>query len=264
MSDSSFASPMRLFEILHSLPEIMREGDSITPNSDAEVQHPGNVEKMASFSQKCLAFETILKAWYKEIEERYQAAHRQRQQRSESPTQNHAQGTLAETSQLYWFETSTLYMLLDPDSSARIFPLFICFVNPDIAYQIVLHWTGLLLMYSSLHRAYARLRPPQTDTPSPPSNQSKFDSNPRTLALLIAQSLEYFVHPDMGLLGTNIIGFPLSVSQGFFQHTRAVEVLWYDVIFERIREMRSGLRGFLDDMAKGNTVKLVRPWNRDP
>jgi hypothetical protein len=87
----------------------------------------------------------------------------------------------------------------------------------------------------------------------------------QSLALLITQSLEYFVHPDMGLMGTNIIGFPLSIAQGFFQHAGTEEVLWFEVIFQRISDLKSGLSGFLDDMAKRNTLKLAGySWRRKP
>ncbi|KAJ9607651.1 hypothetical protein H2200_007729 [Cladophialophora chaetospira] len=266
MSDSTFASSIRLFEILHSLPEIMKEGDSIKPSMSAEEDTASSIgQRLAAFTQKCREFETSLKEWYGELEWRYQTTHRHSQPWTELPSRDSQTGDTAKSKvQLYWFEPSTLYSLLEPDSLARIFPLFICFVNPDVAFQVVEHWTGLLLMYSTLHMAQTRLRSHEDNQSPPQINNSTFTSNPRTLALLIAQSLEYFVHPDMGLLGTNIIGFPLSVAQGYFQHTGAVEVLWFDVIFERITALRSGLRGFLDDMAKGNTVKLVRPWNRSP
>ena len=85
------------------------------------------------------------------------------------------------------------------------------------------------------------------------------EQTPHGLALLIAQSLEYFVHPDMGLLGTDFVGFPLAVAQGYFEHFGAREALWFSVIFARMREMQSGLGEFLDEMYKGEGVVLVRP-----
>ena len=117
-------------------------------------------------------------------------------------------------------------------------------------------------MHSTLQLGLARLRP---HTTAASTSRIKLFTSPekaRSVALMIIQSLEYFIHPDMGMMGTNLIAFPLSVSQRFFQYSESRELLWYEVIFERISEMKSGLSGFLDDMVKRDTVKLVGLWNR--
>ncbi|KIW67820.1 hypothetical protein PV04_07046 [Phialophora macrospora] len=262
MTDSSFVSSMRLFEILHTLPEIMRDCESIYPPSDAEKQTADGVNNaLASVTQNCQDFEICLNEWYNDLEARYQGNHSGMRPQSNAPLAFDVTKTTF-ASKLYWFEPSTLYSKLPRDSAARIFPFFICFPNPDIAFQIVLHWTGLLLMHIALHLVDTGLDQPNPNRSAPRVTEFIFTHDARSLALLIAQSLEYFLHPDMGLLGTNLIGFPLSAAQRYFQHAGTKEQLWFDVIFHRIAEMKSGLAGFLEDMAKRNTVRLVIPWHR--
>jgi hypothetical protein len=250
---------MRLFEILHSLPEIMRDCESIYPTLDAEKPTPDNNSKaLASLMQICQDFEICLTEWYNDLERRYQSNHSGMRPQPNAPfVSDVTETTLA--SELYWFEPSILYSELPRDSAARIFPFYLCFPNPDIAFQVVLHWTGLLLMHIALQLVDTRLSQSSLKTFAPGFT---FTNDARSLALHIAQSLEYFVHPDMGLLGTNLIGFPLSAAQRYFQHAGTKEQFWFDVIFQRIADMKSGLRGFLDDMAKRNTVKLVSPRHR--
>ncbi|EXJ59220.1 hypothetical protein A1O7_06652 [Cladophialophora yegresii CBS 114405] len=261
-TDPSFISPLRLFEILHTLPAIMRDAENISPVYIAEERTADSVsDALVSVMQNCHDFETRLTEWYNDLEARYQNDHRGIRPQPNAPLFIDETETTVE-SKLYWFEPSTLYSRLPRNSAARIFPFFICFPNPDIAFQIMLHWTGLLLMHITLHLTRSRFGQARPGISLPVIGQFKFTNDARSLALLIAQSLEYFVHPDMGLLGTNLIGFPLSSAQRYFQHAGTKEQLWFDVIFQRIGEMKSGLRGFLDDMAQRRTVKLVSPWHR--
>jgi hypothetical protein len=254
---------MRLFEILHNLPQIMKEAESINPAANTTESSTDDTHRqLATLFQHCQKFETRLEQWFNDLESKYQSSHGGGQPLSDSAWSDTETGeALTPSSILYWCEPSTLYSLLPYDSPRRVFPFFICFVDPDIAFQVILHWAALLLMHSTVYMNYVRICRHIDEKESPRSPAFESPNSGRSLALLIAQSLEYFVHPDMGLMGTNLIGFPMSVAQGFFTYTGSKEILWFDVIFQRIREMKSGLGGFLDDMAKGDTVKLVaHPW----
>jgi hypothetical protein len=261
---SDFGSAMRLFEILHRLPEIMKQGEDIGLDADAQVQDMETTKELLNlFVLQCQDFEMRLVEWCDDLGAHYESLHRVTQA-SPGPFAWTLGDTLdPDLPSLYWFAPSTLYSRLPPDSPHRIFPFFICFADPDVAYQVVLHWTGLLLMHSTMLALLGRLHAGKDHTLAARLAKSTSPKDARSLALLIAQSLEYFVHPDIGQMGTNLIGFPLSVTQRFFQHSGSKEILWLEVIFQRIREMRSGLGGFLDDMAKGNTVKLASPWQRE-
>lgn len=228
----------------------MELADKITPSSGEEVPTESQDSYRMLFSSlrvKCDELEARLKVWYATLE---------------AQNQHHHHG------HLYYREPSTLYAQLPEWSPERNLPFqyFVCFPDPDIAQQVVLYWTGSLLMHSTLWLAKGRLQRAGFDvslaSSSPPSKAPTTvitpiavpatSSPPRPMppqGLLITQSLEYFVHPDMGFLGTNFIGFPMAVAQGMYQHFNAPELAWFDVIFERMRQMKSGINGFLDEMA---------------
>ena len=251
--DSSHA---RLFEILESLPGILGLWDriKITPEQEGDLL----LVMVPEFVRQCQEFETRLTDWLSGLEFVY-GWDEPNQGFSPSHASTASLSSGEPSSALYWFEPSTLYGQLLPTDPARIFPCFICFRDPNIAEQITLYWTGLLLIHISLHGARERCRRAGLSLAAMPQmGRMAPQQSAQTFALHIAQSLEYFLHPDMGLLGTNFVGFPLAVAQGYFQSCGAKEALWFDVIFNRMREMRSGLAVFLEDMYKGRTLTLVR------
>ncbi|KAK5390594.1 hypothetical protein LTS13_000677 [Exophiala xenobiotica] len=244
----------RLFEVLETLPDILGLWDRIktTPEPEGDLL----LEMVTEFVQQCQEFEARLTDWLSGLEFVY-GWDDPHQDFSSSHTSN--ENSDEPFSALYWFEPSTLYEQLLPTDPARIFPYFICFRDPNIAEQITLYWTGLLLVHISLHGARERCcRAGLSLAAIPQMGRTNPQQSAQTLAIHITQSLEYFLHPDMGLLGTNFVGFPLAVAQGYFQSCGAKEALWFDVIFMRMREMRSGLAVFLEDMYKGQTLTLVR------
>lgn len=168
--------------------------------------------------------------------------------RLESENQHHHIG------QLYWPERSTLYTRLPESSRIRDLPFgyFFCFPNAEIAQQVVMFWTGSLLVHSNLWLARRRLLEAGFNAPLP------WDVSPQTAgkrvsplpapftrpippqALLIVQSSEYFVHPDMGFSGCDFIGFPMAVAQACLEHFHAPELAWYDILFARMKEIKYG------------------------
>ncbi|KAK5053716.1 hypothetical protein LTR84_001677 [Exophiala bonariae] len=251
---SGTSSHVQLFEILQALPGIMEVADKITPPDDP-VEMSADEQSMYqtlfdSLSTQTVQLEGQLDAWYATLK---------------SQNQHHYGG------ELYYKSPSTLYQQLPRDSPIRDLPFnyFLCFVDPDIAQQVVLHWAGLVLLRSTHWLARGRLAragllsllstmdsQPIALSSIPPTGHTKRPPPPE--ALLIAQSLEYFVHPDMGFLGLNFIGFPMAVAQGPLEFLQAPEVAWFDVIFERMHQMKSGLGAFLDEMAHGTGDTQLR------
>lgn len=239
----------------------MELADKISPSPVEEMSQANrNIYKILfdGLTTKTVQLEAQLNAWYATLKAR---------------NQHHHGG------ELYHKSPSTLYKQLPQTSHVRDLPFefFLCFPDSDIAQQVVLHWTGLLLLQSTLWLAKERLRRagytatfPMYPSSSILGSQSRVTGSGsiaghtpslRPLApqaLLITQSLEYFVHPDMGFLGTNFVGFPMAVAQGAYEYFQAPELAWFDVVFERMRQMKSGLRGFLDEMAHGTGDAQLR------
>jgi hypothetical protein len=162
----------------------------------------------------------------------------------------------------YSYAPSLLYASLPSDSSERIFPTMLVFPSLVTAYHLTTLWSCLLLLHSNLFLTYRHIR---THHPSIPLDSSipKIPQHTQTachdLALLITQSLEYFVQPDTGLVGAQQVGFPISVALGYFKFFECKETLWFRVIFRRLRELNVGIEGFLESMFTEQGLKLLIP-----
>lgn len=245
------SSGMRLFEILHEFPALVELADSIDPTRAGDPDET-LVEKLTALTTRSQNFEWQLTQWYHNLET---------DQRRQSDRG------------LFWPEESTLYRQLPESSPDRIFPFLLCFPNPAIAEQLVLYWTALLLIGRKLTQK--RLLQKEVAVTDPlydlGSAHPAINQNMADLALKITQSLEYFLHPDMGLMEMNFIGFPMSIGMAQLKAMGMKEVLWYDVIRRRLRNMDTGLADFLEEIAqKGGGLEALKllyhgflPWLRE-
>jgi hypothetical protein len=156
---------------------------------------------------------------------------------------------------------SKLYASLPEKSPERIFPTMITFPSLLTAYQLTTLWSCLLLLHSTLFLTYRHIHTHhpgvRLDTvPTPPRHTT---STCHDLAILIAQSLEYFAQPDTGLVGAQQVGFPTSVAMGYFSFFNSREVQWFKVIFRRLRGLNVGIEGFLESMFKEQGLQLMIP-----
>jgi hypothetical protein len=210
---------MRLYPIIQRLPPLMARVDQFQRIAETLVKAYGSVQ--ASRVADCLyddlvALETDLEAWEKR---------------------------LFCTAALYWEEPSVLYalnserFLISPDLATRI-----CFPSVRVAHALILSWTTSLIMSSSKRPLLAHVD----------VNDATDD---RAIALRITRSMEYFLHPDMGLIGTNLLGMSLELAREYFQLNGAPEEqIWFDVIDVRMAEMRTGLADFLKGVRGHRTL----------
>lgn len=148
-----------------------------------------------------------------------------------------------------WDELSSFWIAETPTSAvSETFASMLCFSSIRTATSLLFAWTGLLF----LHRARDILRLLRVS--NTPAVFSADDT-----ALLIARSFEYFLHPDIGLFGTYMIGFPLSVSRSYFeQREMQDELLWLDLIECRIEQLGSGLCDFLREVKSESILPRLR------
>jgi len=165
-----------------------------------------------------------------------------------------------------------LYHTLPVDSSARIFPTFFCFQNLDIAQQLVLHWAGLMFMHLSQYRSEQGVQRLDVDLPSLYSTdveRAAVAAKCMELSINITKSLEYFVHPDMGLTALEFLGLPVNLVFGYLTTRNAKERFWFNVIYDRLSAMSPGFGDLMKAMAyQGGGGKafnqLVLQRNYDP
>ncbi|KAL9037669.1 MAG: hypothetical protein Q9214_005599 [Letrouitia sp. 1 TL-2023] len=82
------------------------------------------------------------------------------------------------------------------------------------AYMLMLYWTTCLLTYSTLQLNYAKLH---AESPSLVPERLPDRTRVQQYAISIASSVEYFIHPDMGILGPQFLSFPMGTALFFFE-----------------------------------------------
>lgn len=169
--------------------------------------------------------------------------------------------TLQSTAPLHWDEPSTLYSAYSTFIEvSTVYQQAVCFPSVRVAIAMLFCWTGLLFVCMSREMIDTErstedwsestiegrnIFENDLTSPSPLEEIPSIDWMPETshtVAIRIARSLEYFLHPDMGHLGTYLIGFPLGVLQSYFdRRTMPDDLLWLKVVNARMTESGSGL-----------------------
>lgn len=232
-------SAIQLFDIVQEFPTIIEYADAIK-SSEAGTEDDDIVNHLLALTSRAQSFELRMGNWYSRLK-RDQARH--------------------SNPRLFWPEPSTLYQRLPKSHPGRVFPTFYVFPNMAIAEQVVLSWTALLFVPRLLNYTEQRLKK-KGELPSTyiiGSSAEAVDSDPIELAMKIAQSLEYFLHPSAGLMELNFVGFPMNLSMATCIILDLKELAYFGVVRARLREMDSGLGDFLDAMMeKGGGLEAVK------
>ena len=229
--DGPWSSYAQLFDILKTLSAIIESGDkierAILAGTDFELQAAVSIYKFESQE-----FRSRLNSWRMQLG-------RQENESEEDP--------------LVWDVTSPLCEALPEDSPARILKTQSCFRRPEIAQQLVMSWSGLLLVDGWLPimqqkggqfgRAVSLFA---TDL-----DHEEVHSRCDSLATNILKSLEYFINIDMGLSNSEFIGFPMTVSMGWWKQSKldAPELRWYPILLAHMRKSNAGFSGLMRLMA---------------
>ncbi|OCT48437.1 hypothetical protein CLCR_03988 [Cladophialophora carrionii] len=237
-------SSIQLFDILQELPILMEHADAIKSSKEGHMDE--DIPKhMLAWGARARTFEVRLHEWYARLE------HHQAKQRDPL---------------LFWPSRSTLYQRIPKRHAGRVFRHFFCFPNIAVAEQIVLYWAALLFIPRLLDHTRDRLRR-RGEWPREPrsplnSNLRGFTSvttDPVEMATNIAQSLEYFLHPDAGLMELNAIAFPMNITLATFVSLRIKGLPWFRVIRSRLCEINTGVADFLEEMLhEGGGMKALR------
>lgn len=165
---------------------------------------------------------------------------------------------------LFWKEPTNLGTDLPSDSPQRVFTHFNCFRSLDIAQQLVFGWSCHLLANLALATNVKALKEngySDISTYATDADEANIFVKLYRLAVDILQSFEYFLHPDMGLTAVDFLGLPVNLVYGFLAPRNFPEVLWFDLLFDRMREVSPGFAAFLTAMARqgggGRAFKLL-------
>ena len=217
---------MELYRVLSQFPRLLATAETLSEPLANDVLKP----RMAGLIIEYQAFQGRLEGWLGDVQAQYDGP-------------------------LYWFEPSELYAQLPESSLERIFPQRIRFIDLSIAHLQLLYWTAQLLLRSVLFFSCQVLMKGNVDTDLVINFATEVDAIDSSvchdLACKLAQSVECLMDPDAGLVGAQILGFPISVARGCLLLLKSRDIVWFNVIFRRLLVLDVRLEGFLDDMALG-------------
>ncbi|MCJ1395273.1 hypothetical protein MMC18_008157 [Xylographa bjoerkii] len=227
--DQQTADEIELYEVMSHLPAILAAIESI------EVQnlHTTPIQVAA----RCITFSDRLATWQGKVQ-----AHRRER--------------------LCWTESSQLYEQVGGTFPDYTFHESMGFADLSTAHLQLLYWTGLLLLKSVLFVTCQSLRKVASNTEVINAFASVLKADDSStcheLAWKIAQSVEYFTQAENGLMGLQLLAFPMTVAQGCLRHMQSKDLAWFDLIYQRLETRDIRLQGFLDDMSAGRRSRIVR------
>ncbi|MCJ1430934.1 hypothetical protein MMC27_000284, partial [Xylographa pallens] len=224
--DQKGSQEMELYEVLSRLPGLLAAAENLPELRPRDVME----SRMASFATEYQTFQDRLDMWLNSVQAHYDGP-------------------------LYWLEPSELYAQLPESSLERIFPQCIQFIDLSVAHIQLLYWTAQLLLRSVLFATCQILKKGDSDINLVNTFAIQVDgldfSVCHDLACKIAQSVECLTRTEAGLVGAQVLGFPMSVARGCLQLMESRDIVWFNVTFRRLSVLDIRLEGFLNDMTIG-------------
>ncbi|KAI4198309.1 MAG: hypothetical protein LQ348_002038 [Seirophora lacunosa] len=171
-----------LFDIMATLPFLLQEFDQLRMYPNPVEAHPRGTQLW----YRCRATDRALRQWYASLSSKVPqplpSAIRPAADRADSP-----------------------------DRNDDIF----CFKESDyaLAITLALYWATCNLLHSLILAAYAYFR---SSGLSEYAQELPDHIDPHITAVNIAQSVGYFIRPEMGILGPQLISFPMGVALMYF------------------------------------------------
>lgn len=174
----------RLVDVMVFLPVLLETYDNVqeTSGSDSEARRRDRQYLL----DRCAALIGELESWYTQLC---------------AEANGHA----------LWHTTSS-------DDPSYPFPQLFSFDDHSVGYTVMLYWTCSLVIRATMREVQRLLNEATGDFHD---TETLLDCiNLRVHAVNIAQSLPYFLHPDMGALGPNLALFPVGMAFAFFAAPR--------------------------------------------
>lgn len=216
----SQSSHVQLFEILGTVPAILEIGDQIEAGIGTSKGVQLAVSRYKFASDELRARLGLWRAQFNINES----------QTADKPT--------------FWDEPSSLSQSTPPSDLAAGLRNRRCFRNPDIAQQLVINWSCLLLVDGWMPVMYRRMLQAgiPVDSCRTEMEQEHLFTRCDALAADITNSLEYFVSVGMGLANSEFIALPITVAASWYKHNNpnAIELEWMRIILAQMRVTNAG------------------------
>jgi Fungal specific transcription factor domain/Fungal Zn(2)-Cys(6) binuclear cluster domain len=169
----------KLVDIMVFMPVVLEMYDNVQESSEADTE--GRRRGGKALLDKCAALNERLENWYTKL--------------------------CAEA------KGRPLWHTTPSDDPSYPFPDLFSFHDHNVGYTIMLYWTCSLMIQATMLQVYRLLN--ETPGGFHEADELLEHINPRVHAVNIAQSLPYFLVPDMGALGPNLALFPMGMAFAF-------------------------------------------------
>ena len=126
------------------------------------------------------------------------------------------------------------------------------------AQSLMLYWASCIVLYSSLRQNHMRIR---SENPSLTPKDLPARTEVSQYAINIAKSVDYFIHPDMGFLGPQILTYPMGTALYHFSLLNDSETAVYKLrllrAFGQIDKIGLSIGDFLKSIMTGYTAKTA-------
>ena len=176
-----------------------------------------------------------------------------------------------------WYRRSSLFPSPAERHLFNMFPLVMSFRNLETAELDMLYWTAAIVLHSNFYLLlYDAQNSPLAIMPIPKglphlnpgrdsySYEDLFDPmetecNVRIFVNNIAESLEYFLQPDIGVLAINSLVLPMALAMTFLEHFQDLRLEYFLAVADKVEEQYGvPLRDFLQNIPNQNLLRLVK------
>jgi hypothetical protein len=176
-----------------------------------------------------------------------------------------------------WYRVGSLFTSPAEKHLFDMFPLVMYFPDIETAELNLLYRTAAIILHSNFYLLFYAARSSPLAMMSIPNgfphlnpgrNSYSFEDlfdpletecNIRIFVNNIAESLEYFLQPDMGVLAMNSVVFPMALAMAFLDFFQDPRLEFFLAVADKVEgQYGVPLRDFLQNIPKENILRLVK------
>jgi hypothetical protein len=142
------------------------------------------------------------------------------------------------------------------DGDAYPFKYDFTYENHLFARTQAVYWSCHLVLSDTMHDLQVSLERSTVDSTRDSIPSETLQANSRRYAVNIAQAIDYFLLPEMGALGADLISFPMGLAYRFFSQSQEHEICaWFVNSLENMKKRGFHIGRFLGAFSAAETAR---------